>query len=128
MENAHHLHHGVIVLERLAHAHHDDVAQRPAELARLARGLDHLADHLTGGQVARQAHHAGGAEGAADRAADLARDADGRSVRVEHEDRFEMLAIEGAEEELARFTVVGLDRAHQFEPGHLQPIRKLGAQ
>jgi hypothetical protein len=64
-----------------------------------------LRDHLARAQIARQPHQPGGAEGAAHRAADLAGDADRRAVRIEHEHRFQQLAVAGAVEDAGMLVI-----------------------
>ena len=70
----------VQIVERLAHAHEDDVGEPAVFLggrpfAEVVAGHLHLGDDLGGGQVAHQGLGAGVAEGAVQRAADLAGDA-----------------------------------------------------
>ena len=70
--------HGVVVRERLAHAHQHDVGEASGNGERLAGA--YLADDLGGPQVPDQAHSGRGAEAAAHAAAGLARDAQGEPV------------------------------------------------
>jgi hypothetical protein len=115
VDDANELHGLRVVLQRLAHAHHDDVRQSPATLARFASGPYHLRHNLPGAQVAREPHQASGAECTAYGAPDLAGDADRSPVRVEHEHCFQELAISRAIERLDRLAIVGGNGAHSFQ-------------
>ena len=95
------LHRRVVVVERLAHAHEDDV-EALVEHAELAQQDADLADDLACRQVADDAHAAGQAEGALHRAADLGRDAEGLRRGVGDEDRLDEVAVGELEEELRR--------------------------
>jgi hypothetical protein len=57
--------HPVVVRQRLAHAHEDDVADPASARGLRALGRDDLLDDLAGGQVAGQPGLPGGAEGQA---------------------------------------------------------------
>ena len=92
------LHRLVVVVQRLAHAHQDDVEPLVAHGERVGEHAD-LADDLAGGQVPRQPHLAGEAEGAGHGAADLGRDAEGHRRRVGDEDRLDHVAVGEAQEE-----------------------------
>jgi hypothetical protein len=96
-----------IVGQRLAHAHHDDVADACCvrREPQPALEVEHLRDDLAGRQVALQAHLRGGAEGAAHGAAGLAADADGVAPVVAHQHRLDQLAIVQAKEGLGGVAV-----------------------
>ena len=64
------LHRRVVVVQRLAHAHEDDVERLIGEAERV-REHAHLAGDLAGSQVPDQSHLAGEAERAAHGASDL---------------------------------------------------------
>ncbi len=88
--------HLVVVQERLAHAHEDEMVDRldPAE-------VEHLVEDLGRAQVAAEAHRTGGAEGARERAPGLGRDAHrAASVAVAHQHCFDRMTVPGAEERL----------------------------
>ena len=100
--------HVVEIVERLAHAHHDDVAEharrlggrRPFAIA-VARHHE-LADDLGRRQVAHQGLRAGVAEAAGERAADLARDADRAAILLGDVDRLGLVAVGEAQQPFAR--------------------------
>ena len=96
----------VEIVQRLAHAHHDDVGQHPPfglgrPFAERVAGEHHLADDLRRLEVAHQPHRAGVAEGAIERAADLARHAQGAAVGVGDEHHLEVMAVVGAQQPFA---------------------------
>jgi hypothetical protein len=103
------LHDRVIVVEGLAHAHENDVAQAPrlGRRRELAGDVHDLRHHLGGRQVPAVAHLPGGAEDAAHRAARLAADAGGGAALEAHEDGLDRLAVGEPEEELAGEAVGG---------------------
>ena len=72
-EDLRRLNHVVVVEHRLAHAHENDAANG---MRRVVVDLDDLIDDFPRGQIAAEAHPAGGAELAAHRAAHLRTDAD----------------------------------------------------
>ena len=97
------------IVERLAHAHEDDVRHRahalalgrepvgrsnPAgKIAEPVAGDEHLPDDLGGGQIAHQRHRAGMAKRAVEGAADLARDAERAPVGFGNVDAFDLRAL-----------------------------------
>jgi hypothetical protein len=89
--------HRLPVHERLAHAHEHDVRHRHGRVEQ--PHLAHLPGNLVHGQIAREAHGAGGAEGAAQRAARLRRDAQRHPVAVGDGHRLDGLAVAQPEEE-----------------------------
>ncbi len=95
------LHRRVVVVQRLTHAHEDDV-EALVEHAELAQQDADLAGDLAHGEVADDAHAASEAEGALHRAADLGGDAEGLRRGVGDEDRFDEMAVGELEEELGR--------------------------
>ena len=109
---------GLVVGERLAHAHEDDVGDATGTAGHLAARHrpgpgDDLLDDLGGRHVALQTAHAGGAERAGHAAAGLAGDADGGAVGVAHQDRLDEGAVEELPERLAGGALVGLERAQR---------------
>jgi hypothetical protein len=95
--------HLVEVVQRLAHAHEDDIRRfLPVALHRPVELLHHLAS----AQVAAETEGRGGAEGAAPGAADLAGNAQGQLAAlllvVGDEHGFDRAVVVGAEAELAR--------------------------
>src|SRR5271165_2243663 len=85
----------------LPHAHQHDVAEpAPAFRGTAARAEYHLLDDLSGGEVAPEAGVARRAEPTAHRAAGLARDADGRTVAIAHENRLDTPPVGGLEQQL----------------------------
>ena len=106
----------LVVVERLADAHHDDVVDPLAAV--VSRG-DHLAEDLAGGHVPYPPAERRRAERAAHPAADLRRHADGVAVSVPHEDGLDQVAVGEPEQVFHR----AVDRRHQL-PGYLrQPVR-----
>ncbi len=115
----------VVVVERLAHAHEDDVGDPALALgAKDAGEVQDLVDDLLGRQVPPQPEPAGGAEAAPDGAADLRRDADGGAARHEHEDGFDRMAVRRREERLARRASRRGARLHLHERDRRQPLRQ----
>ena len=97
--------HAVEIIERLAHAHENDVRdEAPAivgnesavrcrairEIAKPVARHHHLGDDLLGLEVAHQALRAGMAEGAGQRAADLAGDAERAAIDLGDIDAFDL--------------------------------------
>lgn len=105
------VHDGVVVMHRLAHAHHDHVAEfSVGKIAREdAADVEDLGDDFAGAEVADEAHLPGGAEDAAHGAAGLGADADGVATVVTHEDGFDGLAVAEFEEEFAGEAVAAAD-------------------
>ncbi len=95
--------HRLEIVQRLAHAHHDDVGDEP--LLRIGAGgrggtlpvgkpiarQHHLTDDLARRQIAHQALRAGMAERAIQRAADLAGDAERAAVGLRDVDAFDVM-------------------------------------
>lgn len=128
MQDGDRLHRSIVVLEGFTHSHDDDVSECTAALAGKPGGIDNLGDDFTGAEVADETSHAGGAEGATDRTADLAGHTDSGSVRIAHEDGFDMLTVDGTEEELFGFAVVAGDGARQLERCERQGFSQVLAQ
>ena len=103
------LHRGVVVVQRLAHAHQHDVERRVGQ-ACLARQHADLSGDLAGGEVPDEAHLAGETERAGHRAADLRRDAERLRRRVGDVDGFDPPAVLEAQQELRRAVGRGLAR------------------
>ncbi len=95
----------VVVGQRLAHAHEDDVgeATRPGR----PRGRHHLLDDLAGGELAHEARLAGGAELARHGAAGLGRDAGRHPVGVGHQHGLHPGPVAQGEEPLDGVAAVG---------------------
>jgi hypothetical protein len=83
------------------------VAGGSAGSAKIMGEVEHLGDDLARSQVARQPAQGGGAEGAAHGAACLAGDAERAPLVVEHEHRFDGLAVGQGKEHLERVAVLG---------------------
>ena len=97
---------GLVVGQRLAHAHEHDVGDAAGAAGHLAAGQrpgagDHLLDDLGGGHVALQPALAGGAERAGHAAAGLAGDAHRGAVGVAHQHRLDERAVEEPPQRLA---------------------------
>ena len=93
------LHRLVVVVQRLAHAHQDDVEGLVLQVERVCQHAN-LADDFASRQVADQAHLARQAERAGHGAADLRRDAEGHGRRVGNEDRLDLSAVGEAQQKL----------------------------
>ena len=109
---------GLVVGQRLAHAHEDhvgDATRTAGDLAARHRAGtgDDLLDDLGGRHVALEAALAGRAERAGHAAAGLAGDADGGAVGVAHQHRLDEGAVEELPQRLARGALVGLHRAQR---------------
>lgn len=109
-------HDGVVVVQRFAHAHEDDVAEafagggggRCGVGAEGAGDVGGLGDDFAGGEMAGVAHLAGGAENAAHGASDLARDAGGDAAGEAHENGFDAFGVGEGEEVFTREAVGGI--------------------
>ena len=91
----------VVVVERLAHAHEDDVGDATPVVAEQPRKVEHLVDHLLGREIAAQAQAPRGAEGATHGAADLRGHAHGGAFGVGHEHGLDGVTVGSHEEGLA---------------------------
>ena len=101
VEQRYRLHHRVVVVERLAHAHEHDVGDPLAARCELAREEPRLVEDLAGGQVAAEPGLTGRAERARKRAARLRRDAERRAVaEMLHEHGFDFFAVAQPKEPL----------------------------
>ncbi len=100
----------VVVGQRLAHPHEDDVRQ-PAvvPVAKFHRGRTDLLEDLCRRQVALQPALTGRAERARHPAARLRRDADGVSLRIAHQHRLERRAVDRAPQHFSRLPGIALD-------------------
>ena len=123
VQQAHRLEHAVGVVQRLAHAHEDDVvvaaarARTPVGAKRQPRvtvPVQHLVDDLARRQLAAEPGLAGGAERAAHRAARLAGDADrgprrrAAATGVAHQDRLDALPVGQLVDGLGGQAAIGL--------------------
>ena len=93
------------VVQRLAHAHDNDVADTTTVLA---AGDDYLVDDFRRTQVADKTLPASGAEDATNRAADLGADAGSRPPRGANQDAFNGVAVVELEQPLDRVVVIPL--------------------
>ncbi len=100
VQQAHRADHRLVVRQRLAHPHEDDVAHAGA--AEHLLHLHHLFHDLSGGEITHQSLPAGGAEGAPEGASDLARYAHGIAPGVGDEHGLDHLIVRGGECELRR--------------------------
>ena len=110
--------HGLVVGDRLAHAHEHHVGDASRSAGHLAAreragAGDDLLDDLGGRHVALQAALAGGAERAGHPAAGLAGDAHRHAVRVAHQHRLDERAVEEPPQRLAGGAPVGLEGAQR---------------
>ena len=87
--------------QRLAHAHHDDVAQ-PFVRRQQAGESKHLLDDFAGREIADDAVQPAGAKHAAHRAADLRADADRPPRAVAEQHAFDPIAVVQFEQQLLR--------------------------
>ena len=116
---------GRVVVEWLAHTHHDQIGQLSPVRSRIPGRTEDLSDHFAGGQVAIQTHQACRTEGAANSTTDLTGDTNGRPIVVEHEDGFHQVPIGGLVQGFVGITIAGahlIDRGHT---GHRQFGRQL---
>src|SRR5262249_25222154 len=125
-EDAQRLHRLVIVVQRLAHAHQDDVEGGCTHFERVGEHA-HLADDLAGGQIPHEPHPAGQTERARHRAADLRRNAERHSRCVRNKDGLDCAAVLEPQQELLRpvhrFLAMNEQRCRQAESR-----RQIGAQ
>ena len=101
--------HSVVVVQRFAHAHEDDVAQAFAGPGEDARDMPDLRDHFPRGEMPAESALPGGAEHAALGAAGLRADAGGVPVALAHEHGLDGLTVREAQEVLSR-EAVGAER------------------
>ncbi len=123
---------GLVVGQRLAHAHEHhvvDAAPAAGHLVTVERAGpgDDLLDDLGGAHVALQAALAGGAERAGHAAAGLAGHAHRRAARVAHQHRLDEGAVEELPQRLARGALVGLHRLQRRHQVRQQRADQLGA-
>ena len=117
------LEHGVEVHHRLAHAHEHGVVDGPG-----AAEVQRLVEDLRGGQVASEAHLAGGAEAAGERAARLRGQAQrAPAVAVAHQHRLHGPAVVGAHQRLDR-AVAGVRLVLDGQARERHPLGERGAQ
>ena len=90
---------GLVVGQRLAHAHEDEVGDARSRVEGPAHRRQ-LADDLSRRQVANEAHGPGEAERAGEAASDLDGEAEGEPVPVGHEDGVDPGAVGQAKDEL----------------------------
>jgi hypothetical protein len=88
-------------VQRLAHAHEDDVEGAAGERGVLHQHPD-LARNFAGGEVAHETHLAGEAERAIHRTTDLRRDAERLGRRVRNEDRLDFTTVGELDQVLRR--------------------------
>ena len=127
--------HPVVVGQRLAHAHEDDVGQPAARRARCRRRRDRAARRRrrTCSRISAvdrlrvQAALAGRAERAGHAAAGLRRDAHGVAVRVAHQHRLERRAVDRPPQHLSGLARVALDLARRVEQRREQRVGDLFA-
>ena len=120
VEDAQRVQRVLVVVQRLAHAHEDEVGdvvdaravgRLPRFAAQFAGEVQHLGDDLAGGEVAVEAHLPRRAEGAAIGAARLGRDADRRAGAalaaggIEHQHRLDQATVGQLQQNLARAPV-----------------------
>ena len=82
--------HVVIIIQRLANSHHDDIGDAFPHVL-LCR--NHLPEKLPGGQIAHPSANGGGAELAPHPTADLRRNTNGISMLVSHDYAFHAVAV-----------------------------------
>ena len=105
-DDAQRLCHVVVIVERLAHPHHDDIREhaplfRRRPFAQSVARQQQLADDFAWLQIADQALRAGVAKAAGQGAADLAGDAERATLRIGDVDAFGLLAVGEAQQPLA---------------------------
>jgi len=124
----------VVVVERLAHAHEDDVGHAALVVSEQSREMEHLVDHLLSREIAAQTETTGGAESAPDGAADLGRHAHGGAFRIGHEHGLDGVTVGGREQGLAggaarrgaRLDILERERAKALRQRPPQRRRKAG--
>ena len=121
--------HGVVVVvERFAHAHEDDIAQAVAFSGEDAPDVEHLGHDFARGEMAGEAHLPGGAEDAAHGAADLGGDAGGVPAGELHDDRFDGLTVRQSQQVFARQPVAAAGFQRDRQRLQRRPLRQLGQQ
>ena len=106
VKDAHRMHDGAVIGQRLAHAHEDEVEARVLPAMEVAHG-EHLGDDLVSLEVALEPHQAGGAEGALERASHLAREAEGEAPRRSHRHALDSTTVAQLENELVGRAIGG---------------------
>src|SRR5271163_3430043 len=107
----------VVIGQRFAHSHEDDVAEPAGE--RLAPRLDDLFDDLSHRELAVETRLAGRAKTATHGTARLARDAHRRAVGIEHQDRLYAPAVGKLPEPFGGLAV-GRDRPSYLAEGRFE--------
>jgi len=99
-------HHGIVIVQGLAHAHEHQIAQFLAVVA-LENALDveHLCDDFTGAQVSGEAHLSRGTKHTTHGAADLRADTGSETAVVAHQHGFDGFAIAEFQQKLARHAI-----------------------
>ena len=118
---------GVVVGERLAHPHEHDVGHPPALPGGVPGGPHHLLHDLAGGQVALEAHLAGGAEPAPHRAPRLARHAHRGPPAVVHQHGLDHVPVGERPQELDGRVAVAR-AAGQLGQGRREEVGQHGPQ
>ena len=83
----------VVIVQRLAHAHHHNVGDVLLGLGQFVSKIKHLGHDFADGEVAEEAHLPGGAKDAAHGAARLRADTQRAPLVVAHEHRLDVLAV-----------------------------------
>ncbi len=101
-ENFQGLEDGIVVMERFAHSHEDEIAEAGGILgAQDLFDLENLGDDFGGAKMAFESHLSGGTKNATHGASDLGADASGGATDIGHEHGFDGLSVGELEEEFA---------------------------
>lgn len=99
-------HYGVVVIQRFAHAHEDEISQSGFSLAaECPLAMEYLGDNLIRAEMAHKAHLSCGAKDAPHGTADLGAETGGVSTCIAHEDRLDRSVIAHLEQILPRESV-----------------------
>ena len=136
--------HGLEIVQRLAHAHHDDVGdealfspsprrrRRALPIVEPVARQHHLADDLARREIAHQALRAGMAERAIERAADLARNAQRAAIGFRNVDALDLMrpavGLAGQPEQPFARAVDRNLLGGDFRPRQREVLRQLRAQ
>ena len=133
VENAHGSEHLVVVVERFAQPHEDDVGNPLALRSQILLYSSDLLHDFPGGEMAFETHDSRSTKVAAHGAADLRRDANGHTagshfVGVAHLDTFHFAPLREIEEVLLGVLAFALGHSSQLESRHDSTLCQFGAQ
>ena len=109
--DVHGFHHRIIVVQWLAHAHEDNVAEAPVRVARRqsTANVAHLSYNLANAEVPHEAHLASRTEYTTHRTTRLRTEAGGETALITHKHRFNNLPVCELQKILSRQAIAAVD-------------------